>query len=124
MTRCVVYTYELTLPFSSYIKVECAEQQTVNHIFDAACPVSATETKVFQIFCDGSDNPDTELWIKDTQQINDEDIPLVESQFPADVPFDLKEEISVPADRMSVEYRKLLVKIGLGTPVSPRPSDC
>jgi vanillate O-demethylase monooxygenase subunit len=47
--------------------------------------------------------------------INDEDQPLVEGQRPPELPLDISEEISIPADRMSLEYRKGLVKtFGLG----------
>ena len=49
--------------------------------------------------------------------INDEDKPMVEGQHPEDLPLDLTEEIHIPADRMSVEYRRALAKLGLGAPL-------
>ena len=47
-----------------------------------------------------------------------EDKGFVESQHPEDLPLDLMEEIHIPADRMSVEFRRSLAKrFGLGTPL-------
>ena len=50
--------------------------------------------------------------------INNEDKVFVESQHPEDLPLDLMEEIHIPADRMSVEFRRALAKtFGLGAPL-------
>ena len=38
---------------------------------------------------------------------------LVENQKPEDLPLDLSLEISIPADRISVAYRRLLKHMGL-----------
>ena len=50
--------------------------------------------------------------------VNNEDKAIVESQRPEDLPLDLKDEIHIPADRMSVEYRRTLARLGLGAPFS------
>lgn len=117
-TRNVIYTYELTLPFSSHIRVDCQDYPFTNYIYDTVCPVSANETKIFQIMSDSTDNPSADFWIRDSEQVNSEDAPLVEGQSPEEVPLDLREEVHIPADRMSLEYRRLLAEIGLGAPIS------
>ena len=43
-----------------------------------------------------------------------EDIAIVESQFPEDLPLNLQEEAHFAADRSSITYRKGLASLGLG----------
>jgi vanillate O-demethylase monooxygenase subunit len=51
--------------------------------------------------------------------INDEDKPLVENQRPEDLPLGIMDEVHIPADRMSIAYRRALVhKFGLGAPLT------
>jgi len=57
--------------------------------------------------------------VQETVAINNEDQPLVESQYPQELPLDLREEINIPADRMSLAYRKALAeKFNLGAPTT------
>ena len=116
--RNVIYTYELTLPFSSYIHVDAQEENFESFLHDTVCPVSANETRIFQVMSDSSDDPSIDFWIKDSLQINDEDAPIVEGQSPEEVPLDLREEVHIPADRMSMEYRRLLAELGLGASIA------
>ena len=113
-TRNVIYTYELNLPFTSYIKVDCQDYEFINHVYDTVCPVSANETKIFQIMTDNTGETSDEFWIKDSLQINNEDAPIVEGQCPEEIPLDLREEIHLPCDRFSLEFRRLLASLGLG----------
>ena len=88
-------------------------------IYDVACPLSSRETLIIQILTDTTGNiseKDLEFWIKDSQLVNSEDQSLVESQSPEEVPLDIREEVHIHADRLSLEYRKALVKFGLGAP--------
>ena len=85
---------------------------------DTVCPVSAHETRIFQVVTDTTGKPDHDFLVKESLQINDEDKPMVEGQHPEDLPLDLTEEIHIPADRMSVEYRRALAKLGLGAPIA------
>lgn len=113
--RRVRYTYELTFPFSTIIKVAPMESNFVHYFGDTVCPVSANESKIFQLCTDTTGDPDRGLWLKDGIIINSEDKPIVESQHPEDLPLDLRDEAHIPADRMSLEYRRTLVKkFGLG----------
>ncbi|MBT1157253.1 aromatic ring-hydroxylating dioxygenase subunit alpha [Aminobacter anthyllidis] len=117
--RDVVYTYELTYPFSTLIKIDPQGSDYVVYFADTVCPVSARETRIFQMMTDTSGDPDTDYWVKDALLINDEDKPMVEEQHPEELPLDLTEEIHVPSDRMSLEYRRgLASKFGLGAPIA------
>lgn len=117
--RDVVYTYELTFPFSTIIKIAPVGSDYVNYFADTVCPVSARETRIFQVMTDTTGDPDGDYWVKDALLINDEDKPMVEEQRPEELPLDLTEEIHIPSDRMSLEYRRALArKFGLGAPIS------
>jgi vanillate O-demethylase monooxygenase subunit len=116
-TRDVVYRYELTLPFATLLKIEPKGSNYVQYFADVASPVSAWETRIFQLFTDTTGEPDEEFWRRDQRTINAEDVSLVEGQYPAELPLDLRAEMHIPADRMSIEYRRALVaKFGLGAP--------
>ena len=89
------------------------------HFYDVAVPVSASQTRIFQInltnnlYCSKEEYPEYQL------VTNEEDRVCVETQHPEEVPLDLREEIHIPADRFSLEYRKALVQnFGLGAPIS------
>ena len=45
----------------------------VQYFADTVCPVSAYETKIFQVATDTTGNPDIEVLTKETLMINDED---------------------------------------------------
>ena len=115
--REVVYSYELTFPFSTLLEVNVQESDYIQVILDTVCPISAHESGIFQILADNSGEPVLDRVIQETIDINKEDQPLVEAQTPEFLPLDLREEIHIPADRMSLEYRKALAgKFNLGAP--------
>jgi len=114
-TREVTYRYELTFPFTTLLIIAPRDSNYAQFFVDVASPVSAHETLIFQLFTDTTGDPDVELWRRDQQTINGEDITLVEEQHPKDLPLDVRDELNIPADRMSIEYRRALVgKFGLG----------
>lgn len=115
--REVVYTYELTFPFSTLIYVDVQGSDFIHYFADAVSPVSANETRIFQQLTDTTGNPDPEYWINDSIQILVEDKPLVESQ-PPQMPLETGPELHhIPADRWSIKYRQLLAeRFGLGLP--------
>ena len=113
--RKVRYIYELTYPFSTLLHVCPLGSNYVHYFADAASPVSAERTRIFQVYTDTTGYPDFDTWTAEALIINEEDRPLVEGQSPKALPLDISEEISIPADRMSLAYRKGLVKrFGLG----------
>jgi vanillate O-demethylase monooxygenase subunit len=117
--RDVVYRYELTFPFTTLLKIEPKGSNYVQYFADTVCPLSAHESLIFQVCTDTTGAPDVAFWSNDQQTINREDRPLVEGQYPRDLPLDVRDEMHIPADRMSIEYRRALVgKFGLGAPAS------
>ncbi len=117
--REVTYRYELTFPFSSIIEIDPAGSDYIQYFADCVCPVSANQSMVFQVATDTTGAPDANSLIKEGIMINDEDKPLVEGQRPEFLPLDLTQEIHIPADRMSIEYRRALAtQFGLGAPIT------
>ena len=117
--REVIYSYDLTFPFSTSLEVDVQGSEFIHVILGTVCPRSAHESLIFQIMTDNSGKPDKDYWLKDALLIIEEDKPLVEGQSPEDLPLDLREEVHVPADRMSVKYRKALAtKFNLGSPIT------
>ena len=117
--REVVYTYELTYPFSTLIEVDVLNSGFTHYFHDTVSPASATETRIFQILTDTTGDPETARWLADALHINGEDKPLVEGQHPEELPLDLREEVHIPADRMSLAYRKAMAtRFGLGAPLT------
>lgn len=115
VNRRVRYTYEFTFPFATLLVVDPEGSDFIHYFADVACPVSATETRVFQLLTDTSGDPDAEFWVNDSLQINADDKPLVESQ-PAALPLHPGHELHhLPADRWSLRYRQRLIELfGLG----------
>ena len=108
------YFYHLTLPFISTLKIFDVVRGTTFRIYDVASPVSAMQSRIFQVLVDETGQTTPEAMIDYQMRINAEDAPLVEAQSPMELPLHLRDEIHIPADRMSIEYRRALVKIGLG----------
>jgi len=109
----MTYLYRLTLPFSTRLSI-CAPDQRVLNVYDLACPVTARESRIFMLLSRNYslDDP-TAPAIEFQGLVNAEDIPVVEDQYPEDLPLDLREEVHISADRMSVAYRKRLSALGL-----------
>ncbi|WP_213956663.1 MULTISPECIES: aromatic ring-hydroxylating dioxygenase subunit alpha [unclassified Variovorax] len=109
-----IYRYETILPFSTSVKVHHPEKGTTYRVFDVGSPVTASTTRIFQIVVDEGRTVPAEALIDFTERINGEDLSQVVAQSPQALPLDLRDEIHIPADRMSVEYRRALAALGLG----------
>lgn len=72
-SRHVVYTYELTYPFSTIIIIRPNDSWYVQSFADTVCPVSAYESRIFQVATDTTGEPDEAFLIKESLMINDED---------------------------------------------------
>ena len=113
--RKVRYIHEHTFPFSTLLNVDPIGSDFVHYFADSVCPVSAGHSRIFQLYTDTTNYPDIYTWFDEAIIINAEDKPLVEGQTPKELPLNLRHDISIPADRFSVEYRRALVKhFGLG----------
>lgn len=85
------------------------------HILNAASPVSARKTRLFVPICRNFDKDSPlEQTLEFNHQVFAEDIAIVESQYPEDLPINSHEEAHFAADRSSITYRKGLAEIGLG----------
>lgn len=106
--------FEVFLPFTAKLSVFFPEGGQL-HILNAACPVSARQTRVFVPLCR---NFDKDAPLQDTldfnHQVFQEDKEIVEQQYPEDLPIDLQEEVHIRADRSSITYRQNLATMGLG----------
>jgi vanillate O-demethylase monooxygenase subunit len=113
--RVVRYIYEHTFPFSTLLHVTPVDSEFVHYFADTVCPVSHNRSRIFQLYTDTTGDPDVDAWSSEAIIINAEDKPLVEGQTPGELPLDFAHDISIPADRFSVEYRRAMVKhLGLG----------
>ncbi len=106
-------TFDVYAPFAARLVIDYPDQQQL-WILNAVCPVSARQSR---LFCPIARNFDKETSVESVREFNarvfNEDRVLVESQRPEDLPLDLGSEISIPADRTSVAYRRLLKDLGL-----------
>lgn len=106
--------FEVFLPFSARLTVFFPDQGQL-HILNAACPLSARQTRVFVPICR---NFDRDAPLQDTldfnHQIFAEDQQIVEQQYPLDLPLTLSQEVHIRADRSSICYRQQLAALGLG----------
>lgn len=106
--RQVTYRYELTFPFSTLLIISPDDSDYVQYFADTVCPVSAFETKIFQVVTDTTGSPDEEFLVPESLAINNEDKTLVEGQRPRGLPLNLQLEGNIPADRMSIKFRRAL----------------
>jgi vanillate O-demethylase monooxygenase subunit len=106
--------FEVYLPFTAKLTVTFPDGGKLQ-ILNAASPVSARKTRLFVPLCR---NFNKDAPIEDTLDFNyqvfAEDKAIVESQFPEDLPLNLREEAHFSADRSSITYRKGLAALGLG----------
>lgn len=106
-------TFEVFPPFSASLVVDYPQNKQL-WILNAASPMSARQTR---LFCPVARNFDLDISVQAVREWNtqvfNEDRILIENQKPEDLPLDLSLEISIPADRTSVAYRRLLKQSGL-----------
>jgi phenylpropionate dioxygenase-like ring-hydroxylating dioxygenase large terminal subunit len=110
----VRYVQNVDLPFASKLLVDYFEGRHL-YFFDVAAPTSVDACRIFVIVGRnfGFEDP-PQAMIDYNHAILAEDRPFVESQCPQDLPLDLHDEVHIPADLLSVRYRKKLRELGLG----------
>jgi vanillate O-demethylase monooxygenase subunit len=110
----VRYVYDCDLLFATKLLVDYRDGRHQIY-FNIACPVSAQECRIFDIMARNDTFGYTaDQFIEYQLLILTEDQPFVEKQCPEKLPLDLREEVHIHADRLSVAYRKRLVALGLG----------
>jgi len=109
----MTYVYTLRLPFATKLGVTSPDGRILD-IYDIASPETARQTRVYMLLSRNYDQLEAAGPAIDYQlHVNQEDIPVVEDQYPEDLPLDLREEVHISADRMSIAYRRRLVSLGL-----------
>jgi Vanillate O-demethylase oxygenase C-terminal domain len=88
---------------------------------NAAAPLSARKTRLFVPICRNFDKDSPiEETLDFNYQVFDEDIAIVEQQFPEDLPLKLHGEAHFPADRSSSRTAKGLPRSAWGVPTRLR----
>jgi vanillate O-demethylase monooxygenase subunit len=110
----VRYEQTIDLPFASRLLVDYHDNQHM-YFFDVAAPTAASACRIFIILARnfGFEDP-PQACIAYNLAVLAEDKPFVESQCPQDLPLDLRAEVHIPADLLSIQYRKRLKALGLG----------
>lgn len=109
----MTYVYTLSPPFATRLAVHSPDGRVLE-IYDLASPETARRTRVHMLLSRNYDQADAAgPAIEYQMHVNQEDIPVVEDQYPEDLPLDLRQEVHIAADRMSVAYRKRLKAMGL-----------
>lgn len=105
--------YRLHVPFSASLVVHFPEGGRLS-MLNAASPVSAKKTRLFDARCR---NFDTDKPVQDVydfnRQVFEEDRAMVEAQKPENLPLDPRLEVHIPADKSSIAYRRALRELGL-----------
>ena len=110
----VRYVQTIDLPFASRLLVDYFEGRHL-YLFDVAAPLSVDSCRIFLTVGRNFGFEDPPQSVVDYNlAVFAEDKPFVESQCPQDLPLDLHDEVHIPADLLSVVYRKKLKAFGLG----------
>jgi hypothetical protein len=108
----VSYSYRIYRPFTAeFVKVAGA-QRIVQRLI--ATPITRTLTLgwMLRVMNFGLDVP-AEKFLEFEDLLANQDIPIVESQRPENLPLDLQAELHLRSDRTAIAYRQWLRKLGL-----------
>lgn len=110
-----MFNYQYVFPFTSIIEISMPGDMGSDWIMDCVCPISAKTSGIFQVKARAfARDPEMTGDIAVYQaMVNNEDRPIVESQYPQKVPLDPKQEKHIPADYWSIYYRRYWKKLGL-----------
>ncbi|MEJ6550444.1 aromatic ring-hydroxylating dioxygenase subunit alpha [Corynebacterium sp. USCH3] len=105
--------FRLHVPFTATLDVHFPGGKHLA-MMNTACPVSATQTRLFDARVR---NFDTDQPVQDVYDFNlqvfEEDRAMVEAQKPENLPLDPSLEVHIPADKSSIAYRRALRGLGL-----------
>jgi len=110
-------SYRLFLPYTVWLDQRLPGDRHYV-LFFSASPVGLKTTRCFTFMARNYDlEPENdEKFLEFNDTIVGQDRPIVESQRPEELPFDLSAELHIKgADRISLDYRKWLVEIGNST---------
>lgn len=112
------YIYEILRPLAVRLKRVNTGKNAKYSIFLYAMPVTEKQTTAFMLY---SANQDYWIQPEEVRRFQDrivaQDVPVVESQRPEELPLDLQMELHLKSDKLSITYRKWLLQLGvtLGT---------
>jgi phenylpropionate dioxygenase-like ring-hydroxylating dioxygenase large terminal subunit len=109
----VTYEYRIFRPMTMYLSTEWDDKRRLAY-FLTVTPIDKLKSLVWVLIALNHlrEAPEGELQNYQTM-INDQDIPVVESQRPELLPLDLQAELHLRSDRTSIAYRKWLRQLGL-----------
>jgi vanillate O-demethylase monooxygenase subunit len=114
--RLIHSEYVVTLPFC--VRLTMHYSQGIEHICDAASPISANRSRIFILKCRDHDlDQSTDEWVRFQRAVNEEDRVMVESQTPQGLPLDIGAERHLSSDRFSVIYRRHWAATGMQGPL-------
>jgi len=106
--------YEVTFPYATRLTLHYS--RGLEHICDAASPISASQTRVFILKSRDHDQHESLAeWVRFQEAVNEEDRAMVESQTPVNLPLERSAEWQLASDRFSVIYRRYWSSLGMGT---------
>jgi phenylpropionate dioxygenase-like ring-hydroxylating dioxygenase large terminal subunit len=106
--------YEVTFPYATRLTLHYS--RGLEHICDAASPISSSQTRVFILKSRDHDQHEAVAeWVRFQEAVNEEDRAMVESQTPVNLPLERSAEWQLAADRFAVIYRRYWVSLGMGT---------
>jgi phenylpropionate dioxygenase-like ring-hydroxylating dioxygenase large terminal subunit len=111
-------SYRLFLPGTVLLEQQLPNDHTYA-LFFSVCPVGPKETRNFTFMARdyNLDNPDDgdRTMLEYNDLVISQDMPVVESQRPEELPFDISAELHIRGvDKVSLEYRKWLVRLTVG----------
>jgi len=113
------FIYRIVLPFAIDFTVH-GEGEHVMHAFNIPCPISAHESRVFQLIkIAAAESLEASLEIQRNMVsffdvINQEDLDVLKELVLPDLPLDQHHEIHLPVDNICGAYRMRLRELGLG----------
>jgi len=105
------FTYRCTMPFSINLKMQLYKDESAFTLWTTSSPIDATHCRNFMIISRAhkDDDPD-HVHTSFQKLVLQEDQPIIESQFPAEISLD---EVSLVTDKVSNQYRKWLRELSI-----------
>ena len=111
----VLSDYTITMPYCAELILHFPRGD--EFIYDIVSPVSSGRCRVFMWKTRDHDLGEAANdWIQFQVDVNEEDRLMVEGERPSDLPVDTRHEIHLPADRLSLAYRRMWGRYGLAGP--------
>ena len=107
-------TYHVVAPFSAWLKIEYVEAGGTNVVTFFVQPVDADRCRIYtSVVRNDLDGDEARLAdaVVFEQKILDEDLVIQGAYVQREIPLDLTAEVHTKADRMTVEYRRMLADL-------------